>query len=114
MKKPILIALGSALVTSALMLANPGIARAEPLRTEVSLVRTADLDLSTAHGQRALDARLGQAARAVCGEASSADLAGRNAARACREDALVRARTDSRQMLALARRDPVIAVTAAR
>lgn len=54
----------------------------------VATVKTADLDLSTADGQRALDLRLTHAVRDVCGEASDADVAGKNAVRRCRVETL--------------------------
>lgn len=114
MKKPILIAVGSALATAALLRADAALAEgtADPSMV-VSLVRTADLDLASADGRRALDRRLAAAARDVCGQASDADLAGRNDVRACRVDVLARARADSTILLAAAR-NPVIAVTASR
>lgn len=54
----------------------------------VATVETFDLDLSTAAGQRALDLRLTHAVRDVCGEASDADVAGKNAVRRCRAETM--------------------------
>lgn len=100
MKTPILIALGSALVTAAAIKAAPALAQAPAAEVNVSLVRTADLKLDSAAGQRVLDRRLAAAARQVCGTASDADLDGKNAVRHCRDEALTRARTALDQRLA--------------
>lgn len=54
----------------------------------VATVETADLDLSTAAGRRALDLRLTHAVRDVCGQASDADVAGKNDVRRCRVETL--------------------------
>ena len=97
MMKPIRIALGAFLATAAVIKAAPSIA--EPAQPQnISVVRTADLNLSTEAGRRALDQRLMIAAREVCGTASDVDLAGKNAVRACRKDVLTDARTKSEQL----------------
>lgn len=54
--------------------------------TATAIVRTADLDLGSAAGRRALDRRIGNAVREACGAASDIDLRGRNAVEACRVD----------------------------
>lgn len=95
MKKPLLIILGSALATGAVIKAVP--AFAEPTQA-ISVVRTADLDLSTHAGRKALDHRLVLAAYQVCGTASDVDLAGKNAVRECRSDVLTKARSRSEQL----------------
>lgn len=95
MNKPLLIILGSALATGALIKAVP--AFAEPAQA-ISVVRTADLDLSTHAGRKALDHRLVIAAYQVCGTASDVDLAGKNAVRDCRSDVLAKARSRSEQL----------------
>ena len=64
----------------------------------VSIVRTADLDLTSKAGRSALDHRLVTAAYEVCGTASDADLAGKNEVRACRADVLAKARADGEQL----------------
>jgi UrcA family protein len=46
-------------------------------------IRYADLDLASAAGRRALDRRIGFAVRDACGTASTFDLHGANAVRAC-------------------------------
>lgn len=91
MKKSILIALGSFLATAAVIKAAPALA--DPVQSRnVNVVRTADLDLSSEPGRRALDHRLVIAAAEVCGAASDVDLAGKNLVRKCRHDALAQAR----------------------
>ena len=97
MKTPILIATGSFLVAAAVIKAAP--AFAEPVQPQnISIVHTADLDLASRDGQRALDQRLVIAAREVCGEASDVDVAGKNAVRQCRKDVLADARSRSEQV----------------
>ena len=107
MKKPFLIILGSALATGAVIKAAPALA--EPTQT-VSVVRTADLDLSTDAGRKALDHRLVNAAFEVCGTASDVDLAGQNSVRQCRSDVLAKARESGAQ---LASRDKGVILMAA-
>lgn len=93
------IILASALITTAAIKAVPAIA--EPVTGQnVSIVHTADLDLSTDAGRRALDVRLSHAAREVCGTPSDVDLAGKNKARACRANVLADARTRGEQLAA--------------
>ena len=93
MKKTLLIIAGSALVTSLAIKAAP--AFAEPPAsgdTATSVVRTADLDLSSELGRRALDRRLVVAAHAVCDDPSAVDLRAANAESQCREQVLAAAR----------------------
>jgi UrcA family protein len=92
MKQTILIILSSFLATAAVIKAAPAVAEPAPTNVNVSIVRTADLDLSTDNGRRQLDQRLVSAAREVCGTASDADLAGKNKVRQCRHDVLASAR----------------------
>ena len=87
------IIIASALITSAAIKAVPAIS--QPVAgadVSVSIVHTADLDLSSAAGKRTLERRLVQAARDVCGNASDADPAGKNDVRACRNAVLADAR----------------------
>ncbi len=115
MKNPYLIALVSALITAAAIKAAPALAQeAGAAETNVSLVRTADLDLGSASGQRTLDRRLANAAREVCGTASDVDIAGKNDVRECRDDTLAKARSQRDGILAARQEAPVIAVSAAR
>src|SRR3954454_771048 len=85
------IILSSFLVTAGLIKGAPALA--EPVQQATYVVRTADLDLTSAAGQRALDHRLTIAVSEVCGVASDADLVGKNDARACRVD--TRAKLDA-------------------
>jgi UrcA family protein len=97
MKETLKIIAISALVTAAAVKAVP--AFSEPLAAQnVSVVRTADLDLSTARGRAELDHRLITAAREVCGSAADVDLSGQNQVRACRMDVLGKARAESREL----------------
>ena len=64
------------------LLATPALAA--PPAPATSIVRTADLDLASKSGQRALDRRISIAVAEVCGTASVADLAGQNEVRRCR------------------------------
>lgn len=93
------IIIASALITTAAIKAVPALA--EPVAAQdfnVSIVSTADLDLSTETGRRALDHRLVNAAREVCGSASDVDLAGKNKVRACRVNVLTDARAKGDQL----------------
>lgn len=89
------IAIGSFLAAAAVIKGAPAVA--EPVQN-VSVVRTADLDLSSDNGRRALDQRLVIAAREVCGEASDVDLEGKNDVRACRAKVLSDARSKGEQL----------------
>ena len=103
------------LITAAGIKAAP--AFAEPARDSsvaVSVVRTADLDLSSEHGRRQLDRRLVHAVREVCGTAADADLEGKNEVRKCRYETLAKAQAQQQVVLAAAQRGRTIAVTAAR
>ena len=113
MKQTLLIVLASALITGAAIKAAPALAQEPAPETNISLVRTADLDLRSAEGQRQLDHRLANAAREVCGEASDVDLAGKKEVRRCRDETLAKARAEDRTRLA-ARRGTAITVIAAR
>ena len=93
---------------------TPTVAEALEPVTATSIVRTADLDLASDSGQRELDRRIVQAAREVCGEASNADLEGKNAARACREETVAAVDSQREQLLAAARAGSPILVASAR
>ena len=96
MNQTLKIIAASALATAAVIKAVPALAETVPAQA-VSIVHTADLDLSTASGREALDHRLITAAYDVCGTASDADLAGKNQVRACRAEVLAKARSESLQ-----------------
>ena len=85
--------------------ATPALAEAPVIAT--STVQTADLDLSPAKGQRALDLRLGQAVKDVCGAASDADIAGKNDVRRCRVETLARLASERDQRIARANGEPI-------
>lgn len=85
--------------------ATPALAEA-PV-TATSTVKTADLDLSNAQGQRALDRRLAQAVREVCGTASDVDVAGKNEVRRCRVDTLASLSDERDQRIADASAQPI-------
>jgi UrcA family protein len=89
----------SALATAAVIKAVPVLAEPAPAQN-VSIVQTADLDLTTVAGRRALEHRLVIAAYDVCGAISDADLAGKNQARECRAEVLTSARAHSGQLAA--------------
>jgi UrcA family protein len=100
----------SALATATAFNAVPAFAE-QASTLNVSIVRTADLDLTTKSGRQALDHRLVVAAYEVCGTASDADLVGKNQARECRVEVLGAARAQSGQ---LAARDTPIRIAARR
>jgi UrcA family protein len=104
------ITLTAFLVTAALIKGAPVLAESTPVQN-FSIVRTADLDLTSASGRAQLDHRIVAAAYEVCGTPSDADLVGKNAARACRVDVLATARAESGQ---LASRGSSILIAAAR
>ena len=114
MKKAFYIALVSALITTGIIKAAPALAETPATQVNVSLVRTADLNLGSSDGQRKLEQRLAHAAREVCGTASDSDVAGKNEVRKCRDETLAKAREQRDAVLAAAGRDALIAVTASR
>jgi UrcA family protein len=85
--------------------ATPALAEAPVIAT--STVQTADLDLSTARGRRALDRRLAQAAKEVCGTASDVDVAGKNDVRRCRAETLAGLASERDQRIAAASSQPI-------
>ena len=115
MKNPFVLAITSAIITAGLIKAAPALAETPAsAQTYVSYVQTADLNLASKGGQRALDRRLAQAAREVCGVPSDSDLVGQNKVRACRDEAIQRAGAEREALLAAANRGAVIAITASR
>jgi UrcA family protein len=82
-------------------------ALAEPPAIATSVVQTADLDLSSKAGQRALDRRLQQAVAEVCGSASDANLEGKNDVRRCRAETLANLADERDQRIAAASRQPI-------
>lgn len=115
MKNPFVLAIASAIITAGLIKAVPALAETPSVeQTYVSYVKTADLNLASERGQQALDRRLAQAAREVCGVPSDSDLVGQNKVRECREGAVGRASSEREALLAAAKRGAVIAITASR
>ena len=104
MKQTLKIIAISALATAAVIKAVPVLADPVPAQN-VSIVQTADLDLTTAAGRQSLDHRLVVAAYEVCGTASDADLVGQNQARVCRAEVLTSARAASGELAA--RNEPI-------
>jgi len=98
MDKGFKIAAAAFLITAAALKAVPAFAENAPAPINVSIVHTADLDLTSDAGKRQLDQRLGQAAREVCGTASDVDLEGRNDVRQCRAEVLARARSQGAEL----------------
>ena len=92
------IIIASALITTVAIKAAPALAEPIASDTNTSIVRTADLDLSTKTGQRILDHRLVQAANEVCGTAADVDLVGHNKVRECRHSVLLDARAKGQQL----------------
>jgi UrcA family protein len=82
-------------------------ALAEPPVIATSTVQTADLDLSSAKGQRALDLRLNQAVKEVCGTASDVDIAGKNEVRRCRVETLAKLGSERDQRIARVSSSPI-------
>ena len=96
MKETLKIIAISVLATAALIKGVPALAEAPA--QNVSIVRTADLDLTSKAGRDTLEHRLVTAAYAVCDTASDADLAGRNGESQCRRDVLAKAHLDSERL----------------
>jgi UrcA family protein len=106
------IAFTSFVITAGLIKGAPALAQpASAPNIQVSVVRTADLDLSSEAGKRQLDQRVARAAREVCGAASDSDLEGKNDVRECRADVIAKARA---QGVELASRGAAITIAAGR
>ena len=82
-------------------------ALAEPPVIATTTVQTADLDLSSQAGQRALDHRLSQAVKDVCGTAYDVDLSGQNDVRRCRVETLASLSAERDQRIAAASGNPI-------
>ena len=82
-------------------------ALAETPLVATSIVETADLDLSSQSGQQALDRRLNQAVKEVCGIASDVDVAGKNDVRRCRDETLASLASERDQRIAEASSQPI-------
>ena len=93
------------LATLLALTATPALA--EPPVIATATVQTADLDLSSQAGQAALDHRLSQAVKEVCGTASDVDIAGKNEVRRCRVDTLANLAAERDQRVAAASGSPI-------
>jgi UrcA family protein len=91
--------------------AAPALAQSTPSAENRIVVRTADLDLGSASGQRTLDHRIAIAVVEACGETSPADPAGKNEILRCRDEtsAQVAANRDRLVELASKGKDIVLA-----
>src|SRR4051812_49955526 len=105
MKKTINIILAAFLATTAVIKAAPALSEPAPTTVSETVVRTADLDLSTEAGRRQLDQRLVVAVPDACGAAADVDLAGPNGVRPCRPDLLADAPAQNPELVASARRE---------
>jgi UrcA family protein len=105
--KAIHIVIASALISGIAIKAVPAFAEPAAPAINVSIVQTADLDLSKAGDQRRLDIRLARAARAVCGPESNVDLAGSNNVVACRADVVARGREQADALIAAEAKDGI-------
>jgi UrcA family protein len=100
MKETLKIIAVSALATAAIIKVVPALAEPAPAQN-VSIVRTADLDLTSRAGRDILEHRLVIAAYQVCDGASDADLAGKNGESQCRHDVLAKAHADTQHLASL-------------
>ena len=91
--------------------AAPALAQTAPSTETRIVVRSADLDLDSAAGQRTLDHRIAIAVVEACGATSPADPAGKNEIRRCRDEtsASVAANRDRLVELASKGKDIVLA-----
>jgi UrcA family protein len=85
--------------------ATPALAE-QPVMVSTT-VQTADLDLSSAAGQQALNHRLAVAAKAVCGTAWDIDVAGKNDMRRCRAETLAKLAAERDQRIASVSSQPI-------
>lgn len=79
---------------------------AAPPVIATSTVQTADLDLSSQAGRRALDRRLSIAAKEVCGTTSDAHITGKNDVRRCRAETLASVASYRNRQIAAANAAP--------
>ena len=83
-------------------------ALAEQPVTATATVQTANLDLSSQAGRSALDHRLAQAVKDVCGSASDVDIAGKNDVRRCRVETLANLTAERDERIAAASGSPIL------
>ncbi len=92
--------------------AAPAVAQTAPSVENRIVVRTADLDLGSAAGQRTLDHRIAIAVIAACGETSVVDPAGRNEIRRCRDETSASVAANRDRLVELASRGKEIVLAA--
>lgn len=85
---------------AAALVAHPASAQTAPSAPQV--VHYADLDLSSRGGVRELDRRIAAAVRDACGEASDADLHGKNLVIRCGIEARGQAQAQAQRAIAVA------------
>jgi len=95
-----------ALLASALLTAAPAIAESAP--AAVSIVTTADLDLTSQADRERLEQRLVTAAHEVCDTASAVDLKAKNGERDCRAEVLAAAHEKAGAIIAENRGSPLV------
>jgi UrcA family protein len=95
-----------ALATAAALIASPAVAQPAD-QVNVTIVHTADIDLSTDAGRRALDQRLATAAHQLCDIASAVDLKALNAERDCRAAVLENGRAKAQVVAARNSAEPL-------
>ena len=82
--------------------AAPTLAQTAPSAENRIVVSTADLDLGSSAGQRALDHRIAIAVVQACGETSVIDPAGKNAILRCRDETSAQVAANRDRLIELA------------
>jgi UrcA family protein len=95
-----------ALATATSLIASPAVAQPAD-QVNVTIVHTADIDLSTDAGRRALDQRLATAAHQLCDTASAVDLKALNDERDCRAAVLENGRAKAQLVAARKSAEPI-------
>jgi len=95
-----------ALATATALIASPAVAQPAD-QVNVTIVHTADIDLSTDAGRRALDQRLATAAHQLCDTASAVDLKALNDERDCRAAVLENGRAKAQLVAARKSAEPI-------
>ena len=83
-------------------------ALAEPAGNVSSIVKTADLNLSSQSGQRALERRLDRAVAEVCGTASDVDIEGKNDIRRCKDETYAQVAQERDQRIVQGSARPIV------
>jgi UrcA family protein len=104
--------LSSLILVLTALSATPALAESSNYADNRIVVRTADLDLGGATGQRTLDHRIANAIIEACGTASNIDPAGQNEVRLCRTETQARVAADRERLVELASRGGDIVLAA--